>query len=58
MKRILSSGLILGLLLFPVAGLVGCGQESKTGTRDEGNDHDAGWDNHHDVGAPGQINRR
>ncbi|MGZ3386684.1 MAG: hypothetical protein ACXVB5_17430 [Isosphaeraceae bacterium] len=34
MKRILSSGLILGLLLFPVAGLVGCGQESKTGTKE------------------------
>lgn len=35
MKRTLSSGLILGLLLFPVAGLVGCGQEeSKTGTKE------------------------
>jgi hypothetical protein len=32
MKRILSSGLILGLLLFPVAGIVGCGEESKTKT--------------------------
>ena len=34
MKRTLSSALILGLLLFPVAGLVGCGQESKTGTKE------------------------
>jgi hypothetical protein len=34
MRRILSSGLILGLLLFPVAGLVGCGWESKTGTKE------------------------
>jgi hypothetical protein len=34
MKRILSSGLIFGLLLFPVAGLVGCGEESKTGTKE------------------------
>lgn len=34
MRRILSSGLILGLLLFPVAGLVGCGQESKTVTKE------------------------
>jgi hypothetical protein len=31
MKRILSSALIFGLLVFPAAGLVGCGQESKTG---------------------------
>jgi hypothetical protein len=30
MKRTLSSALILGLLLFPAIGLVGCGQESKT----------------------------
>ena len=29
MRRILSTGLILGLLLFPAVGLVGCGQESK-----------------------------
>jgi hypothetical protein len=35
MKRILSSGLIFGLLLFPVAGLVGCGQETKTGTTEK-----------------------
>jgi hypothetical protein len=35
MKRILSSGLIFGLLLFPVAGLVGCGQESKMGKKTE-----------------------
>jgi len=34
MRRILSSGLILGLLVFPVAGLVGCGQESKTVTKE------------------------
>ena len=34
MKRILSSALILGLLLFPVAGLVGCGEESKTGRKE------------------------
>ena len=32
MKRTLSSALILGLLLFPAVGLVGCGEESKTGT--------------------------
>ncbi len=31
MKRILSSTLILGALLLPVVGLVGCGEESKTG---------------------------
>jgi len=31
MKRILSSALIFGLLVFPAVGLVGCGQESKTG---------------------------
>jgi len=31
MKRTLSSALILGLLLFPAVGLMGCGQESKTG---------------------------
>jgi hypothetical protein len=30
MKRTLSSALILGFLLFPTVGLVGCGQESKT----------------------------
>jgi hypothetical protein len=30
MKRTLSSALILGLLFFPVVGLVGCGEESKT----------------------------
>ena len=30
MKRTLSSALILGLLLFPAVGLVGCGEESKT----------------------------
>ena len=29
MRRILSTGLSLGLLLFPAVGLVGCGQESK-----------------------------
>ncbi|WP_406700684.1 hypothetical protein V5E97_17985 [Singulisphaera sp. Ch08] len=29
MKRSLSSALILGLLVSPVIGLVGCGQESK-----------------------------
>jgi hypothetical protein len=29
MKRTLSSALILGLLLFPAVGLVGCSQESK-----------------------------
>ena len=29
MKRPLSSALILGLLSFPAAGLVGCGEESK-----------------------------
>ena len=32
MKRILSSALILGLLLFPAVGLVGCGSDSKTGS--------------------------
>jgi hypothetical protein len=32
MKRTLSSALILGLLLSPAVGLVGCSQESKTGT--------------------------
>jgi len=31
MKRTLLSALILGLLLFPAVGLVGCGQESKMG---------------------------
>ena len=31
MKRILSSALIFGLLGFPAVGLVGCGEESKTG---------------------------
>ena len=31
MKRTLSSALILGLLVFPAVGLVGCGEESKTG---------------------------
>jgi hypothetical protein len=31
MKRILSSALIFGLLVFPAVGLVGCGEESKTG---------------------------
>ena len=31
MKRTLSSALILGLLLFPAVGLIGCGEESKTG---------------------------
>ena len=30
MKRTVSPALILGLLLFPAVGLVGCGQESKT----------------------------
>jgi len=30
MKRTLSSVLILGVLLFPAVGLVGCGEESKT----------------------------
>lgn len=30
MKRTLSSALILGVLAFPVVGLVGCGEESKT----------------------------
>ena len=32
MRRTLSSALVLGLLLFPAIGLVGCGQESKTGS--------------------------
>ena len=32
MKRILSSALILGLLVFPAVGLVGCGEQSKTGS--------------------------
>jgi hypothetical protein len=32
MKRPLSLALILGLLSFPAAGLVGCGEESKRGT--------------------------
>ncbi len=31
MKRTLSSALILGLLSFLVVGLVGCGEETKTG---------------------------
>jgi len=31
MKRILSSALIFGLLVLPAVGLVGCGEESKTG---------------------------
>jgi len=31
MKRILSSGLIFGLLLFPVVAPTGCSEESKTG---------------------------
>ncbi len=31
MKRILSSALVFGLLVLPAAGLVGCGEESKTG---------------------------
>jgi hypothetical protein len=31
MKRTLSSALILGLLVVPTVGLVGCGEESKTG---------------------------
>ena len=30
MKRTLPSALILGLLLLPAVGLVGCGQEAKT----------------------------
>ena len=30
MKRTLSSALILGLLLFPAVGLVGCGEQAKT----------------------------
>ena len=34
MKRILSSCLLFGILVFPVAGLVGCGEESKTGTKE------------------------
>ena len=56
MKRILSSALILGLLLFPAVGLVGCGEESKTVTKETS--HDAGWDDHHEHGDQGQINRR
>ena len=32
MKRTLSSALILGLLMFPAVGLVGCSEESKMGT--------------------------
>jgi len=32
MKRTLSSALILGLLMFPVVGLVVCSEESKMGT--------------------------
>jgi len=31
MKRILSSALIFGLFVFPAVGLVGCGEETKTG---------------------------
>ena len=31
MKRTLSSALILGLLVFPAVGLMGCGEESKVG---------------------------
>jgi len=31
MKRTLSSALILDLLLLPAVGLMGCGEESKTG---------------------------
>ncbi|MDR3637275.1 MAG: hypothetical protein P4L84_25950 [Isosphaeraceae bacterium] len=31
MKASRSSALILGLLLFPAVGLMGCGEESKTG---------------------------
>jgi len=31
MKRILSSGLLFGVLVFPAVGLVGCGEQSKTG---------------------------
>jgi hypothetical protein len=34
MKRILSSCLLFSILVFPVAGLVGCGEESKTGTKE------------------------
>ena len=43
MKRTLSSALILGLLVFPAVGLVGCGEEQGW---EDGNDHDAGWDDH------------
>jgi hypothetical protein len=35
MKRPLSLALILGLLSFPTAGLVGCGEESKERTKTE-----------------------
>ena len=56
MKRPLSFALILGLLSFPAAGLVGCGEESEEG--DVGNGHDARWDDHHDLGDHGQIDRR
>lgn len=31
MKRTLASALFLGLLAFPAIGLVGCGEQSKTG---------------------------
>ncbi len=31
MKRIMSSALIFSLLIFPAVGLVGCGEESKSG---------------------------
>ncbi|MGC8643617.1 MAG: hypothetical protein ACP5XB_27480 [Isosphaeraceae bacterium] len=35
MKRTLSSALILGLLLFSAVCLVGCGQETTTGTTEK-----------------------
>ena len=54
MKRTLSSALILGLS-FPA---VGCRLRRRVEDGEDGNDHDAGWVDHHKHGDQDQINRR